>query len=104
MKINSHIDNLDALDKEIFRQELATKEPKRQFEKDQDHLRDNFFTLAMNSIKKDRRKENGHSSFLDHLFNNDHVKETVSGITDRITDHANDAINNLIDRLFQKHR
>ena len=104
MKSTKHINSLHSLEKEIYRLQLASKELTRLLEKDQDHLRDNFFKLAKNSIKKERNKVEDNSSFIDHLLNNDRVKEAVSGITDRITDHTTEAINHLVDRLFQKHK
>jgi hypothetical protein len=102
--MKNDIHNLDTLDKEIYRQQLVLKESSKKMEDDLAYVRDNFFTLAKNSIKKERKKEEGGSSLFDRLLRNDHVQEVVSGITDRITDHASKAISHLVDRLFQKHK
>ncbi|NOT50221.1 MAG: hypothetical protein HOP10_02980 [Chitinophagaceae bacterium] len=104
MKNSNQIHNLDTLEKEIFRQQLISKKTSRQLEDDLDFFRDNFFSLARNSVKKERKKEEDNSSFFEHIFKNDHVRQAVDSITGRITDHASEAISRLIDRLFQKHK
>jgi hypothetical protein len=104
MNANKHINNLDSLEKEIYRLQLTANESAKQLEKDLEYLRDNFFTLTKNSLKKERIKETGSSSFFDHLFKNDHVQEAVSGITDRIANNVAEAVNHLVDRIFKKHK
>lgn len=100
MRNKNRIHNLDTLEKEIYRQQLISKESVKKLENDFNYLRSNFFRMARNSSKK----EESNSSFFDHVFSNDHVQKVVTGITDRITNHAADAINHLIDRLFKKHK
>ena len=104
MKTGKPIHNLDTLEKEIYRQQLKLKDSAKQLRDDLDYCRENFFTLARNTVKKERSKEDKSSSFFDHLFRNEHVRAAVTGITDRITDHTAEAVNHLIDRLFQKHK
>jgi hypothetical protein len=102
MKKPHRIHSLDTLEKEIYRNELLAKEQAAKLEKDLDLLKNDFFDLARNSMKS--KKEEKGSSFTERLFRNEHVRETVDGITSRITDHAAEAINGLIDRLFHKHK
>jgi len=104
MKDRPHIHNLDTLEKEIYRQQLLLRDSAKQLEKDLDYFRENFIKLARNSIKKERNKEEKTSSFFEHMFKNEHVREAVTNITDRITDHAAEAVNQLIDSLFHKHK
>lgn len=103
MKHSNSIHDLNSLEKEIYRLQLEANVLAKQLEKDLDHLRSNFFSLAKNSFKKEK-KEEGSPSFFDKLMKNEHIKGAVSGIADRITGHAAEAINGLIDRLFKKHK
>lgn len=102
MKKSPRIHSLDTLEKEIYRNELLAREQARKLEEDFELLKNDFFTLTRNSLK--RKKEDKEGSFTERLFKNDHVRETVDGITNRITDQAAEAINRLVDRLFQKHK
>ncbi len=104
MRTNKHIHNLDTLEKELYRLQLSSKESAKKLKDDLEYLRENFFTLAKNSVKKEKKKEETQSTFFDSIFKNEHVRETVSGITNKITDHTAKAVSDLIDRLFQKHK
>ena len=97
------IRNIDQLDKEIYRQELLVSKTAKELDEKLAYLRYNFITLAKNSIKKKRKKDERDHSFFDPIFKNEKVKEFVAGVTDRITDRAGAAIDILVDRMLKKY-
>ena len=102
MKNKQRIHDLETLDAEILRQQLDLKESSQKMESDIRYMRNHFFKIARNSLKKEAAEYD--ASFFDPLFKNDHVRHAITGITNRIVDHTGEAIGNLIDGLFAKHK
>jgi hypothetical protein len=103
MKKAKNIHNLDTLEREIYRLQLEVKNMEQKFDRNFDHLQQNYSSMFMGSFfRRKKESDEGKSSFFDSFFKNENFHAAVSKITDRLADKAAEGIENLVDKIFHK--
>ncbi len=103
MKKIQNIRNLDTLEKEIYRLKLEARSLEDKFDRNMDHLENEFPSMAMNSIFGKCAGERSHKkNFFDSLFDSSKFSEGMNRIRDEIASRAADGIEGLVEKIFHK--
>jgi len=98
-----NIHNLDSLEKEIYRLQLAAKLIEEKLDHNFDHLHENFSSMAMNSFfcsKKNKSSEK--DNLFSEVLNNEKLNSVLSKVTDRMAERAADGVTKLVDKIFSR--
>jgi hypothetical protein len=105
MKKANKIHNLDQLEREIYRLKLEARNIEKQLDRNLDHLQDNYFSMAMNSIfGRKKREADDKPGFFESLFRSDGFNAAMSKMTETVVAKAAAGIETLIDKLFNKNK
>lgn len=100
MKKEGNIDNIDALQREIYRLRMKAKNIELKLEHHFDHFRMNFSALCINSFyNKEETTTSSHS-----FKKNGKLNSLFSKISDRIADQAVGSLDKLLDKLFHDNK
>ena len=98
MRKNGKINDLDSLEKEIYRLKLESKMTEAKFDKNVEFLKKNYPQMIFNSVLS----RNSNNRFKQNLFRNETLNNIVSNVTDHIAECATVGIKEKIDRLFNR--
>jgi hypothetical protein len=103
MKKTKSIHNLDTLEKEIYRLQLEAMKMEQKFDRNFEHLQENYFSMFTNSFfhRRKKREEEG-NSFFGSFFRNENFRAAVARVTDRLADKAAESIESLLEKIFHK--
>ena len=98
MRKNGKINDLDSLEKEIYRLKLESKMTEAKFDKNVEFLKKNYPQMIFNSVLS----RNSNNRFKQNLFRNETLNNVVSSVTEHIAEYATAGIKEKIDRLFNR--
>ncbi|MDP4261304.1 MAG: hypothetical protein Q8941_02125 [Bacteroidota bacterium] len=102
MKRAKNIHNLDTLEREMYRLKLEARNIEEKLDHNLDHLQENYFSMTMNSIFRNKKEGEGKAGFFESFFKSESFNAAVNKITEHIVDKAAAGIENLIDKIFRK--
>jgi hypothetical protein len=103
MKKNS-IKNVDALEKEIYKRRLRLREIEKSLGQNVDHMRDNFGSMALQSLLgPDRSNSTGITgNLMLKAINNETLQNSLAELVDRLAEKVGEGIQKLTDRILHK--
>lgn len=102
-KARRKINNLQSLDKEIYRLKLEAKRLEEKLDGNFDHLQEDFFSMAFNSFLHRRwYKESWSTNIVAGLLNNERLQNALSKLLSYVADKTGEGIDTLLNRVFKK--
>ena len=104
MKRSSHINNIDTLEREIYRLKLEARNIEDKLDESLDHLQQNYLSMAMSSAfcKKESKKD-GENGFWKSFAKNEGFTSAVDSIAGVIAAKAVQGLGDWINKFTQKH-
>lgn len=97
----SPINNLDQLEKEIYRLKDEARKIEDKMDKNMDHLQRNFGSMLRNSVFP-RKEESAGSSWAGSLLEHEGLKSALQRFFSRLADKAADGVDGFVERVFKK--
>lgn len=99
MPNRKHINSLEALDKEIYRQRLKAKSLEKKLDENLDHLQENYGSMIRNSIFKSGMKETIIGTVLGAVLGNNKLQEGLTRMASPLADKAAEWIEKLVHKM-----
>ena len=97
-----HIQTLDSLEKELFRQRLKAKTLENKLDENFNYLQDNYSSMVKNSIFKSADGEGMGSSIIRALLKHERLQDAVISLASPLAEKAAGWIDSLMERLNKK--
>ena len=105
MKKSSHINNIDTLEREIYRLKLEARNIEDKMAKSLDHLQQNYLSMTMNSaFCKKESKKNGESGFWKSFVKNEGFTSAMNSIAGAISAKAVEGLGEWVNQFKQKQK
>lgn len=103
MKKAKNIHNLDTLEREIYRLKLEARNIEEKLDNNLEHLQENYFSMTMNSIFRDKKQHDGEKTgFFESFFKSEAFAAALNKITESIASRTASGIENLVEKIFRK--
>ena len=102
-KSRRKINNLQSLDKELYRLKMEARRMEEKLDGNFDHLQENFFSMAFNSFLHRRwYKESWSTNIVAGLLNNERLQSALSKLLSYVADKTGEGFDALLNRIFKK--
>jgi hypothetical protein len=103
IKARRKINNLQSLEKEIYRLKVEAKKMEDKLDGNFDHLQENFFSMAINSFLHHRwYKDSWSTNIVAGLLNNERLQNALSRLFSYVADKTGEGFDVLLNRIFKK--
>jgi len=110
MSSKKKIKTVAGLDAEILRLKLRAFELEEKLEDNVDHLKDNYGSMAFNSVFKRKNSSfgasaNGNhfwSAFTTRVLDNEKLQANIGSTVERFVERLSEGVENLFGRIFKK--